>query len=542
MSDAGRALALHLAVLAALAALPLVLPPYHLTNLARILVLAVFATGYNLAFGYTGLLSLGHALFFAAGLYATGLLVERADLPAGPALLAGVAAGGLAAAAVGLLALRTTGTAFMIVTLMFAQAGYLTVLYFGALTRGDEGFVIARQARAIGPLDLSADLPRYFAALALFAAALLGTLALVQSRTGRVLVAMRENAERSRMLGYDPFRYRLLALALSGLLAGASGAAYGLLFGYVGATFASIQYSILPLLWVLLGGAGTVLGPLHRHRADVLPRRPRLRRHPGAPARRRHRAARARALRAARACSAACGKGRCRGCPDRGPRAHPPLRRPARRRPRRPRPRRGRRARADRPERRRQDHPRRPDLRPPRPLRRPASASRGRTSPACPPTPGCAAASPTPSRSPRSSPASAPSTTSRSRSTPPGDLRAQALAALARVGLAERAGQAAGTLAYGHQRLLEIAMGLALEPKLLILDEPTQGLAAGEIAGFKALVRGIAATVLLIEHNMDVVMDLADRITVLNFGQVLATGTPAAIRADPAVQAAYLGA
>ena len=64
------------------------------------------------------------------------------------------------------------------------------------------------------------------------------------------------------MLGYDPFRYRLLALTLSGLYAGAAGAAYALLFGYVGATFASIQYSILPLLWVLLGGAGTVLGPL----------------------------------------------------------------------------------------------------------------------------------------------------------------------------------------------------------------------------------------------------------------------------------------
>ena len=86
-------------------------------------------------------------------------------------------------------------------------------------------------------------------------------------------------------------------------------------------------------------------------------------------------------------------------------------------------------------------------------------------------------------------------------------------------------------------------MGLALGPKLLILDEPTQGLANDEIATFKALVRGVvpAATVLLIEHNMDVVMDLADRITVLNFGTVLARGTPEAIRADKAVQAAYLG-
>lgn len=123
------------------------------------------------------------------------------------------------------------------------------------------------------------------------------------------------------------------------------------------------------------------------------------------------------------------------------------------------------------------------------------------------------------------------------------DLRAETLAALARVGLESRAEQEAGTLSYGHQRLLEIAMGLALRPRLLILDEPTQGLANAEIAEFKALVRSVvpATTVLLIEHNMDVVMDLADRITVLNFGEKLATGTPAAVRANPAVQAAYLG-
>jgi branched-chain amino acid transport system ATP-binding protein len=123
------------------------------------------------------------------------------------------------------------------------------------------------------------------------------------------------------------------------------------------------------------------------------------------------------------------------------------------------------------------------------------------------------------------------------------DLRPETLATLARVGLLDRAAQLAGTLAYGHQRLLEIAMGLALAPRLLILDEPTQGLAAGEIAGFKTLVRDIAktATVLLIEHDMEVVMDLAQRITVLVAGRVLATGTPAAIRADQAVQAAYLG-
>ena len=115
--------------------------------------------------------------------------------------------------------------------------------------------------------------------------------------------------------------------------------------------------------------------------------------------------------------------------------------------------------------------------------------------------------------------------------------------ALARVNLTGLEGQEAGTLSYGHQRLLEVAMGLALHPRVLILDEPTQGLASGEIAGFKALVRSLVpeTTVLLIEHNMDVVMDLAHRITVLNFGKVLAVGTPAQVRADPLVQDAYLG-
>lgn len=116
-------------------------------------------------------------------------------------------------------------------------------------------------------------------------------------------------------------------------------------------------------------------------------------------------------------------------------------------------------------------------------------------------------------------------------------------AALARVGLDDFASQEAQTLSYGHQRLVELAMGLALSPRLLILDEPTQGLAASEIDGFVALVRSLvpAMTVLLIEHNMEVVMDLASQITVLNFGQVLAAGTPAEIRANPLVQGAYLG-
>lgn len=115
--------------------------------------------------------------------------------------------------------------------------------------------------------------------------------------------------------------------------------------------------------------------------------------------------------------------------------------------------------------------------------------------------------------------------------------------ALKRVHLIDRANKLAGDLSYGHQRLLEIAMGIGQEPRLFILDEPTQGLAESEIESFKALIKTMSgeSTILLIEHNMDVVMATAERITVLNFGEVLAEGTPAEIRANDKVQSAYLG-
>ncbi|MDF1717933.1 MAG: ABC transporter ATP-binding protein [Antarcticimicrobium sp.] len=122
-------------------------------------------------------------------------------------------------------------------------------------------------------------------------------------------------------------------------------------------------------------------------------------------------------------------------------------------------------------------------------------------------------------------------------------VEAEVLTALRKVGLTEAPERAAGDLSYGHQRLLEIAMGLVQAPRLLILDEPTQGLSDAEIAGFKALVRDLSATttILLIEHNMSVVMEVADRVTVLNFGEILAEGTPQEMHANADVQAAYLG-
>ncbi|MET3662123.1 branched-chain amino acid ABC transporter permease [Aquamicrobium ahrensii] len=266
MTANARVYALHIAVIAALLALNFLLPAYHHGLMARILVLATFAMGYNLTFGYGGLLSLGHAMFFAAGLYGAGLGIHHLGLGVASAFLAALACGAVLALAVGLLALRTTGVAFMIVTLMFSQAFQLAILHFSAFTGGDQGLVLRPQQRRVetglGALDLTDPTTRYLVALALFTVVLFAMLATVRSGFGRVLVAIRENEERTRMLGYDTFANRLAALVGSGVICAAAGAAYALLFGYVGANFASVQYSILPLLWVLLGGAATTLGPL----------------------------------------------------------------------------------------------------------------------------------------------------------------------------------------------------------------------------------------------------------------------------------------
>ena len=264
--SSSRIWGLHLAVLAALLAAGWLLPEYHRGVFSRVMVLAVFAMGYNLLFGYAGLLSLGHAMFFAAGLYGAGLPLYHLGWGVPAAFAAGVAAGGALALVVGALALRTVGVAFMIVTMMFSQVVYLTALYFTTWTRGEEGLVLSPALRRIDlggtVVSLSDPAARYVIAFVLFSAALLLSLRLVRSPFGRTLAGIRENEERMRMLGYDTFRAKLAAVVLSGLFCAASGAAYGLLFGYVGSGFASIQYSILPLLWVLVGGAATTLGPL----------------------------------------------------------------------------------------------------------------------------------------------------------------------------------------------------------------------------------------------------------------------------------------
>ena len=267
MENSGkRSLALHIGVLVLLFLLSFILSDYHQLTITRIMVLAIFALGYNILFGYAGLLSLGHAMFFACGLYAAGLPVYHLGWDVPSAFLFAIVISAFSAALIGAIALRTQGVAFMIVTLMFSQVAYLATLYFSHVTGGDEGLVLPEHARSFAILGMQVDLTspqvRYYIALGLLSASVLIVYRWVNGGLGREWVAVRENELRTGMLGYNTFLIRLKAMVVSGTLSGSAGAAYGLLFAYIGSTFASIQYSIDALLFTLLGGAGTVLGPI----------------------------------------------------------------------------------------------------------------------------------------------------------------------------------------------------------------------------------------------------------------------------------------
>lgn len=261
-----KRLSLHIGVIVILFLLQFVLPEYHHLTVTRIMVLAVFAMGYNVLFGYTGLLSLGHAMFFGAGLYGAGMTVYHLGFSVPLAFVFGIACGALLSFVVGLIALRTSGVSFMIVTMMFAQVGYLCTLYFTTYTRGDEGLVLPESARQFSAMGFEADLTnptvRYNICLCLLAITIWVVYRIARGSTGQALIAIRENEARTRMLGFNTFAIKLKAMVWSGTLSAMAGASYALLFAYVGSSFTTIQYSIDALLYTLLGGPGTVLGPV----------------------------------------------------------------------------------------------------------------------------------------------------------------------------------------------------------------------------------------------------------------------------------------
>ncbi len=237
--------------------------PGTLQLLAICLVFGGLALGYDLMFGRTGMLSFGYALYFAAGSYGTAILVEQTTWPLWLVAIATIVGSTLLALVLGAVALRTTGIAFAMVTLAFAQVAAITVARNpGRLTGGEEGLSIpgARLPDALVGVVNTVNL--YWLALAFAAVAAFVVHRVADAPAGRVLAAVRDDDRRVDVLGLDPYRYRLLAFVLSGALAAAGGVVYALLVGGASPHLASADLTLSLLVMVVLGGPGTRWGPL----------------------------------------------------------------------------------------------------------------------------------------------------------------------------------------------------------------------------------------------------------------------------------------
>jgi branched-chain amino acid transport system permease protein len=228
--------------------------------LMKLLCFGLFACAFNLLIGYTGLLSFGHAAFLGTGGYVMGYALTEMGLP----VLAGIALGVLASAALGLvmgaLAIRRQGIYFSMITLALAQ-----MVYFAALrapfTHGEDGLQGVPRGTLLG-LDLRNDLVLYYVVLAIFVAGFALIVRTVHSPFGQVLKAIKENEPRAISLGYDVDRYKLLAFVLSAALAGLAGATKTLVLSFETLTDVHWTMSGLVILMTLVGGMGTLAGPI----------------------------------------------------------------------------------------------------------------------------------------------------------------------------------------------------------------------------------------------------------------------------------------
>jgi branched-chain amino acid transport system permease protein len=227
----------------------------------KVLCFSLFACAFNLLLGYTGLLSFGHAVFFGSAAYVAGHALKVWQLPTLLGLLAGTGAAAALGWVIGSLAIRRQGIYFAMITLALAQMVYFLFLQ-APFTGGEDGLQGVPRGSLFGVLDLSDDMNLYYVVLAIFAAAFWLIQRTIHSPFGQILKAIRENEPRAVSLGYDVAKYKLLAFVLSAGLAGLAGATKTLVFKFATLTDAHWHTSGEVVLMTLVGGMGTVFGPL----------------------------------------------------------------------------------------------------------------------------------------------------------------------------------------------------------------------------------------------------------------------------------------
>jgi len=250
------------AVIAFLVVFPLLMPYQALA--INILIFGLFAVGFNLLFGYTGLLSFGHAAFLGVGSYLTGIGMVHGGLPWGVAVLLGVASAAGVGVVMGYLAIRTRGIYFSMVTLALAQIVYYAFYKAERWTGGENGLrgiqVPSMQVFGV-KLDFLDPTTKYYVILAFVAAALWFVSRLLASPFGAVIEAVRENETRAAACGYDVARTKLLVFVISAALCGLAGALRALHLSVVPIDSLHYLLSGQAVMMCLLGGMGTFFGP-----------------------------------------------------------------------------------------------------------------------------------------------------------------------------------------------------------------------------------------------------------------------------------------
>jgi branched-chain amino acid transport system permease protein len=250
------------AALAALA-LPFALPnPYYQQVVATAYTTAIAVYGLNVILGYAGQLNLGNAGFFGVGAYTVALLETKAGLPFWPALAAGCLASTVLGLLVGVISLRTRGNYFAIFTAAIGVMIAIVLSTWQDLTNGNIGITGIAPPPRLGPLTFDSDAARYYLVLAALALTIVLCALLRRSLFGRTLLATASNEPLARAVGIDVVRARLIAFGLSTFLAGLAGGMFAMYVGFLGPDSSGLDATFEQLLYLVVGGVGTISGPL----------------------------------------------------------------------------------------------------------------------------------------------------------------------------------------------------------------------------------------------------------------------------------------
>lgn len=260
----GRSVWLRVVIVAAMLLAGPIATPGVRTIILVTLIYGLYAMAYDILLGYSDQPSLGQGLFFGLGTYAVALPIIDHGAGPGMALLVAAGVGAAGALLIGLVAVRLTDVFHVIFTALFASIAYMIANTLTPVTGGSGGRTIDLPDLNIGPWEISLYGPHatYLLVAAVVAVIYLLLDRLVESPIGQIWFAIRENPQRAANIGINVYLYRLAAFVLSGLLTAVAGGLYAISLRFASSEFFSFTWSVLPFVWVLIGGIGTLVGGL----------------------------------------------------------------------------------------------------------------------------------------------------------------------------------------------------------------------------------------------------------------------------------------